>query len=1007
MKLASRVGLDRRSATLQAAAVVAIAGGFALIALAAVRQVRHLIWRPAEIGRMLHEAVSLAADFPVRFGLLVALSVALMIAAEYRPRALLHGSAAAWIGVGWIGVGAYVLGVFDLGYRWVLAVLLLVGTAATTAAVVRVARRETGSEDRSQGRGSPWSARRAVLPMAVGLVGGVLAARASIEPVTQWDAIVTHVSFARDWLQALPGLPHAAGPSGGAEVSYNYPALFSSIAVAIAAPLHLAAADVARVVSPLAAVTLLAALRVVGTRSGFAGWAPSMFVLGSTLFVAYAQWPTAYMLLLLMLVLAAGLLYADRSLSAASAALIGLAAGTALIGLFFAAIVMCACAAFAGRRRFEPRPVGTAHSVLSRVRDNAVPVALLTGPIALVALASLYYTRSLFFPWLSWPGGGQLLPRPEWSSTRDILAANPYGHPDADFGNFARAVRGIATSDALAPGGLVLAGLVAVACVVAAPSRHRGLRSGLALVVAASLLLVSLSLVRFGYFLPVIVASAVGIGTGLSALQSKTSLGWRRFRIATVARAAAVAGAVACLAAGAAYAIAGPNDRVPTMATSYRTEHASAFETARSAADAKSRVELVFGDDARAWSDIDTLDARGLAVGTFDVRSYYATYRPSLQLDGLAGAAIRGASASAVVAGLKGRGIDAVFVPSAFWEAGPTRNSFVDRSPVALWVGAPSLQAIRVYLPSEDVGNPSVLYAVGARSARRIESILHTPALSIAGPLSSWKAGRGDGFVFGGILGGGAHWRVTAPVTEDRGPVLRFTSGALGSLPDVTIDEPRTPTLFEEVGFVDCSRAPGWARVSTLDVVLPGSPLGFAALDIGGRPDRKDRFSGGVALRRARVLVRACGDPTGARGGVFPAGSPSSRIIVSPPSSGRLLLSFGYLDEGNEPVSFRVYDDLHDSWRGRAVTVQRCGSGRWLHATLPLPRPSLAGTEIRLAPVVAREDLAVRGLRLDSHGPVRVPRCRVERPDARNLLARRSLAALSSGPGTRPLADAR
>jgi hypothetical protein len=359
-----------------------------------------------------------------------------------------------------------------------------------------------------------------------------------------------------------------------------------------------------------------------------------------------------------------------------------------------------------------------------------------------------------------------------------------------------------------------------------------------------------------------------------------------------------------------------------------------------------------------------------------------------------------------VVASLKGRGIDAVFVPSAFWESGPTRNSLADSSPVALWVGAPRLRAMRVYLPSEDASDPSVLYAVGAQNARRIESILHAPTFSIAGPLSSWKADQGGGFAFGGTLGAGSHWRVTAPVTEDRGPALRFTSRALESLPDVTINEPHTPTLFQEVAFVDCSRVPQWARVSTLDVVVPGSPLGFAALDIGGRPDKTDRFSGSVALRRAPVLIRACGDPTGTRGGVFPADSPTSRVIVSPPASRRTMLSFDYLDEGRGPVSFKVYDDLLSSWSGPALTVARCGSGRWLHASLPLPRRSPADTEIELAPVVAGDDLAVRVLRLDSHGSGRIPRCGA-RPVADNLIPRRSLAARSSGPGTRPLGNAR
>ena len=88
--------------------------------------------------------------------------------------------------------------------------------------------------------------------------------RASIEPVTEWDAVIYHVSFARDWIASLPGLPHAAGPSVGAELSYNYPALFPSISVVLAGALHVGVGAVARLMSPLAAITVLAVLRAVG-----------------------------------------------------------------------------------------------------------------------------------------------------------------------------------------------------------------------------------------------------------------------------------------------------------------------------------------------------------------------------------------------------------------------------------------------------------------------------------------------------------------------------------------------------------------------------------------------------------------------------------------------------------------------------------------------------------------------------------------------------------------------
>ena len=518
---------------------------------------------------MVGAAASLAVDFPGRFTVLVILSVAVMLAAEYRPRALLGGAVACWIGIGWIGVGAYALGLLDVASRPALTAVLAVGIVATIAAAVLASRRRPAPEEPS-GSGARPGWRRAVLPTLIGLTGGLLAVRASIEPVTQWDAVVTNLSFARDWLQSLPGLPHAAGPSAGAEVSYNQPALFPAVGVAVAAPLHVDVADVARLVSPLAAVTLLATLRLIGSRSGLAAWAPSMFLLGSTLFVAYGQWPTSYMLVLVLLTLAVALLAADRRLSLPAAALIGLAAGAALIGFFLAAIVL---GVYVGCRAGRKRP-----TVSGR---GAGLVALLVGPLAIVVAASLDRTRSLLFPWLTWPGGGHLLPQPEWAAAEHVLVANRYGHPNVDLGDYLNAVRGIATSSALAPGSVLAACAVVAACAVTIAARRRTVRVAAGAVLVAALLLVAIQLVRLGDFLPVTIALAVAIGAVMGALAVERG----PIRLNAVARAVAVVGVAACLASGAAYAVAGPNDRTSTASTNYRGAHVSAFERARTAAD--------------------------------------------------------------------------------------------------------------------------------------------------------------------------------------------------------------------------------------------------------------------------------------------------------------------------------------------------------------------------------------------------------------------------------------
>ena len=692
------------AASVVVGATLVIAGGFALMAVKTYQQIDRLLWRPAELSRMASAGTSLATTFPLRFACLVLGSVALMLAAEYRPRALLRLSTAAWVSLGVAGTGAYLLSALDAGTTWAFAVILG-ATAVVTGLVLARQRpprlRDTGFRPEGSAR------RRPVLPVAIGLVGGLLAVRASIEPVTEWDAAIYHVSFARDWIASLPGLPHAAGPSVGAELSYNYPALFPSISVVLAGALHVGVGTVARLVSPLAAITVLAVLRTVGPSAVFAGWAGPMFLLGSTLFVAYGAWPTAYMLMIVLLVLAVARLLVERRLTPATALCIGLVAATGLIGVVFALVVLVAYFAI-GLGRSALGRAGTRVRSLPRAAWAVAAAVLLAAPLGVVVVGSVRRTGGLLFPWLTWPNAAHLLPSLYWKATRHEILANSYGQFDASVGSVRKALVGIAESGLLAPGGLALQGLIVVACALAYARYRRALLAGTAAIVGAALVFVLLELVWLRYFVPMSVAAAVGLGMATGALRARSG------RVELMAYTGAVVAACLSLASGLAYALAGPNDRTFTATTNYRLERYSAFESAKQAADTRFRRDLVYGDDSRAWDDINLLDAAGAGVGTFDVRNYYSPYRPGLQLDGLAGAGIDGTTGSAVARQLASHGIHAVFVPSWFWEPGGARHPLADRSPVALWVGAPALRALRVYLPDSNVTYPSVLYAVGS-----------------------------------------------------------------------------------------------------------------------------------------------------------------------------------------------------------------------------------------------------------------------------------------------------
>ena len=239
------------------------------------------------------------------------------------------------------------------------------------------------------------------------------------------------------------------------------------------------------------------------------------------------------------------------------------------------------------------------------------------------------------------------------------------------------------------------------------------------------------------------------------------------------------------MASGVAYALAGPNDRTYTATTDYRLERYSAFESARQAArQPDQRRALVYGDDSRAWDDINRLEAAGVGVGTFDIRNYYSPYVPRLQLDGLAGAAISGRPPGAVVARqLKSRDIDAVFVPSWFWEPGASPPSAC-RSISGGARGSVCRLSGRFASTCPTPTSPTRRSCTSSdpRSSATATCELAPPIAGVLGrgsPLDS-KDDRPRRVRDLGLLGGPLHWRIAAPVTEIGGPSIRLTTRDVG-----------------------------------------------------------------------------------------------------------------------------------------------------------------------------------------------------------------------------------
>ena len=110
-----------------------------------------------------------------------------------------------------------------------------------------------------------------------------------------------------------------------------------------------------------------------------------MFLLGSTFFVAYGAWPTAYMLMI-VLSFSRSRGSVERRLTPATALCIGLVAATGLIGVVFALVVLVAYFAI-GLGRSALGRAGTTRPLAPPAAAWAIAVAvLLAAPLGVVVV---------------------------------------------------------------------------------------------------------------------------------------------------------------------------------------------------------------------------------------------------------------------------------------------------------------------------------------------------------------------------------------------------------------------------------------------------------------------------------------------------------------------------------------------------------------------------------------------------------------------------------------------
>jgi hypothetical protein len=692
------------------------------------------------------------------------------------------------------------------------------------------------------------------------------------------------------------------------------------------------------------------------------GWTAAGLMLASPLFVNYAQWPTTYALSTLFAFLVAAEVW-SRGVDGRPlvlAALVGLLAVAGMLGLVFALALVGIRVARAPLARYAGERMMPGPRVYPLVRIGQA--LLLAVPIAGVVAASLRRSHALFFPWITWPGGKHLLPTPYWDAAQREVVANSYGEYGTAVGAFWSPFEQIVRHALLFPGGLLL--LAVAGGLLAAPGARRRSGGALAVFLVGVAVLVAAQLVWIRYFVAAVPILCVVTAWAVAGGELP---GDGRLRAAGVS----LVVALACggLVYGTSLGLAGPNDFTFTELLQLRQSHVSAFDSPRDVTNVAYRLRAVFGDDARAWSDIRTLTRAGIKVGTFDVRNFYVPYTSTVQLDGLAGSTIpRNSGRRQVIARLRALGVGAVYIPSWVWDPSSPAlvNPIVHWSPVTTWVGAPGLRAVRTYVDNRGHSYPSVIYAVGG-DARRIEQVLKgTVDFSAWGDLAATMTARPRRLDVSDPLRQYGWFRMAVPVVENHGPILRLrVHVASGS--GLSVYEPSKASAFQPEIAPACSTAPPGEQDDVLDVEMPGSALGFSVLDVSaphasdltGTIERRTGFAG------RQFLVAACGDPASSRGAYFPAGNPYGRLGVLH-ATGRDLLSFEYRDTGQGQVTFNALHTIDGRWSYDVDGFARCGTGRWLHAQVTVPSYGAAAGEV--APVVQGQPLEIRNLRIVASG---------------------------------------
>jgi hypothetical protein len=682
----------------------------------------------------------------------------------------------------------------------------------------------------------------AIAAAAFGLLVLLIAFRAALTPVVEWDSTVYHSALARLWYLERPHPPVISGPSLGTEISANYPPLFPASGLV----LDLVAGRVTdiglRLESPLmfAGLVLLIFQFSKAYFGRAAAYLASFLACTAPLLTLYANWSTSYLLttslgFVAVLTLICALEAPTRSRGfLAVGLLLGLCVLSSFYGWLFVLIVLI---------------IGALGGVPSRQQTRqALVVATSFACVAAVWLVRNWIDLGdpvypLTIPLLH----GRGLTGPVWNATQHELSSNANSYWTGSHSLLR--LRQLLTE--LFDGHLVTIGTLPA---LALPFLKVGDRRASRAIVVAIAVLLGAELLP-GWFwlralLPAVPFLAIGAGAALAALLERAKGAWAGSSVPTkgvrIIWPACGYGAVVALclatvilgsATAAAIVLVGPGQQTWVTGELPGTNFFASDQTLGSRTGS---LWTVFGGDYEAWVWLNRHLGSG-RLATFDIRNYYLNNPGSIfYLDGAEAQALyRLRTAAQALAFLRRANVRYIFVPS--WAIGPTptRDPAVNLLPLTRLLGGQDFPLVADFAVTDSIPLSSV-YSVGPSELGRQAALL--PGESSTAP------GAGGPYVFAAHSTDGT---IFVPDTSRRRGT-RLVVSYLDNAPGVTEFNAYSTNGIWQLDFAQITTH-GSGRWRHAVIRIPPSSAGTTAL--------------GLAVGDSQLVVRGAAVPADAEPG--------------------------------------------------------------------------------------------------------------------------------------------